>query len=296
MRLFFQTTMVVACAVSLAACGETVDGPPASEIESALKIDMPAGIEVSSVDLEAAENVGSEIEPKYRSRSRIKLRLTEDFYDRVGMVGDTALVKKTASRGDEISGILITQAEPAGENDWTVDIERLQVPNTRGQAESSFGSGGFVLENSDEHKQLVEEETAREAEEQRAQEAEEDAQRRAYFGTWQSSQPALYRRDVYLHDGKQLGVRLVLRAANGNVGEGTALFYAYGGTASGTAVPVSYVIADDLEKVRVTFPQGAEYDGLGIDIGSGVTWSLSKDGTFTNSARGRGSVIAMLAK
>jgi hypothetical protein len=295
MRSLIAKSLIVFSAFGLAACGETVDGPPASEIESALKIDMPTGVEVTSVKLEAAENVGSEIEPRYRSRSKVELRLTEDYYERVGSVDGKPLVKKTAERGDTISGVLITQSEPAGDNDWKVDIERLQVPPTRGQAESSFGDE-VIEENSDAHKEAIEAEKTKQADEERKAKEEQEASRRAFIGTWTSSQPTLRRDVVYTANDRQMGIKLNLAAPSGDVGTGTATFYTYGNETESVPVPISYVIDKSGDFARITFTERATHQGLSLSIYKDSTWYLREDGTFTDSRSGRGTWVSQLSK
>ncbi len=90
----FRKILCVTLAATLCACGSNIPGPNSDAIDSSLAMDLPAGVAIDDIDVEVAENVGSEVEPIYRTRSNVVLTLMEDFYEREGTVNDKAIVKK----------------------------------------------------------------------------------------------------------------------------------------------------------------------------------------------------------
>lgn len=262
----------------LAACGERVEGPQGEDIRSALLIDLPSGIDVESVDVQVAENTGSEIEPKYRTRSNIQLTTTEAFYELVDTIDDTPVLKEVWEEGKVFDGILITNAEPVGDDSWNVDVEKIDLPNDRSNAApaSKFGDGSFVIENSDEHKALIKKSKEAEASAEREKKNSLADAKQFFTGRWESIQPLLYRDAVWSNNGGKAAISLALTSGDGDVGTGVATIYNYLNPEESVEAPISFVVQD--EGITITFIESVRHRGLNFGIGSRSNWSLNKDG------------------
>lgn len=179
--LVSRVLVITALAFTLAACKEET-GASADQIGHAVALQLPVGLEVKSAETVASENTGTTVEPLWRARTNVALEYTQDYYEQVDTLLEKAVVERSAAKGDVIEGMVISSATPRGES-WDITLDEFSFPEVSGEAASSFGVAGFVLEGSSEHTALAaqkEEQDRKAAEEKARRDAERaEAQRKA---------------------------------------------------------------------------------------------------------------------
>ncbi len=299
MRTSIWLTTAVSALLLLSACSGNSEGASEEQIADALKMRIDRGIEVTDVTIEVTENVGDQIEPEFRARSKVELRFTEDFYERVGRVGDVAVVKQTAEDGDRFTGSLITRSTPRGES-WRVEIERFDIPRISGAAESNFAVNGFVIADSSEHQRLIEEQQERERlaqEEAERLAAEAEAAKQAKInellarieGSWSSRNPTLYNGGIFTsRDGRKMAFELTFPPATGGFGEGTVVMYDYDTPWVQLEIPMTFKVANDASHVIVNFVRDTKFEPTNFTIYRTSSLRFSPDGllSFDGSRRG----------
>lgn len=178
---WLNALIIATLAFTLAACKEET-GASADQIGHAVALQLPVGLELKSAETVASENTGTKVDPLWRARTNIALVYTQDFYERVDTLLEKTVVERTASKGDVIEGMVISSATPRGES-WDVNLDEISLPRISGEAASTFGVDGFVVDGSPEHAALVarkEEQDRKAAEEKARRDAERaEAQRKA---------------------------------------------------------------------------------------------------------------------
>ncbi|EKE82883.1 LCCL domain-containing protein [Idiomarina xiamenensis] len=297
-----QAIGLLFCAcLTLVGCSGANEGASADDIEKALMLDLKAGLSVDDVEIQVTENVGDKIDPKWRTRSTVSIRFDEDFFERVGSVADTAVVRKVASAGDTLSGSLITRSTPRGEDNWSVTIERLDMAAIPGNAASQFGVNGFVVEGSSEHETLLAqaEQQRQQAEAERLQ-AQQQAQakrqaaiqqlRQQLNGTWSATGPMLNNGAIWSNNSAQkMALEVVLPAGDEAIGEGSLVMYDYDSPWIQTVAPMSFKIADDGSAMNINLTRDTRFDALNFTLYRGTDITLNDDGLlrFPSSRRGQ---------
>lgn len=266
------------CAVS--ACSGGHEGASEQDISNALAVQLDPGLEVREVEITATEALGSEVDPRFRTRSSVTVAYEEDFYRQTGEIDGRPLLTRVAAAGDTLTGDLITVSTPRGDN-WRVQVQRVEFPPIQGRAESQFGNSRFVVEGSEEHQTLTAqlEEAEAQAEAERARKVAELSALLA--GTWRSSQPVTRDGTVYQHRGLQTGYHLSLNAPDGMVGTGTAEMYVFSQPDDSVTTDVGYVIDPSGEFATLTFNSGAYHRQLRTNAGRNMEWRLTSDGRMT---------------
>ena len=279
-----RTVILSASVLALAACGPSVEGPGENDIAEFLEMELPEGVDVENIEIVAAQNVGDEIEPVYRTRTKITLELEEDYAERVDTIGDRPVVKVVAEAGTEYEGILFTRGEPIGDSDWSVEQERLQIRSMKGRPLSSFDN--YVIEGSAEEKTAREEAKREEAAAEKRAAEELTAARKSFTGNWTASQPLTRNGSVYSSRGQQIGISFNLGANEDGFGKGTATLFDFGNPAISAQVPVNYVVDGSGRFAQVTFLERAAHDDIRTSIGSGTVYRLNPDGSANNGRWG----------
>lgn len=266
----------------LAACSASVEGPDEDAIEQHLQFATPTGYEVADVSIEAVENAGSQVDPIYRSRVLVEMRLTEEFVKLAGMVGGTAVVRPGHDEGDTFPGIIITRATPVGDG-WNIEIERDERQWLNSIPVSFYADSGFVLENSSDHDEAVRAEQRRQqqaAQEQRRRVAEI---RRHFAGTWRSTGPMLVNTQVWLRNNARAGFELTLNPVQEGLGRGVAKLYTLGDQSNSVQTGFTYQLPDGAEIADIRFDSFVNHRGLGFPLNPQATWHLDMDGTLSTN-------------
>ena len=283
--------MLLSVVFILTGCSGGQDGPSEDDIAKAMSFELPTGIEVDSVDIVVAENTGSEVEPRYKTRSEVSLKYKQDFYEKTDYLLDKDIVKKVAEKGDVITGMLISTATLSNKK-WKVSINKFDAPKFRGKAESKFGSNAFVLENSSEHKKLVEEvqrqeKLAKEKAAKAAAAAKAAKQQRiasfreAIKGTWISSKPTRYK-DAFWSNraGNRMGFLLTFPEGTEDNGEGKFTMFDYDNPFYEIGVDFSFFVNDDDNSVKINLLETTKNERLDFTIYNTTKMTFSKDGTL----------------
>ncbi len=261
--------------MALCACGKSFEGPDEGDISGLLEMELDDGIEAEDIEIIAAQNIGDEIEPVYRTRANLDLVLEEDFAERVDEIGDRPVVKVVAEKGTEYPAVLFTRAEPVGD-DWNVVIEKLQVRNRKGRPLSSYTD--YVIEGSAEEKRAIEDQKREDAEEEKRAADRLAAARRGFVGNWKASQPLKRRGSVYSQNGQQIGVSFDLKPGEDGFGRGTGRVYDLANPATFAQSDVTYTVDDSGDFATVTFLSRARHDELRFYVDEGTNFKLTSDG------------------
>jgi hypothetical protein len=290
-----RLTLLLMFALVLGACSST-PGPSGQDIGKALSLKLPTGVQVDGVDVQVSENDGSKVEPRYESRSKVKLEFSENFYDVTGHLGGKAVVKQSLAKGGTITGTLITSATPRGDDGWDIDFERIDIPHISGMAESQFQPDSFVVADSDAYKALqdklaAEQKQAQEAAAQKeAAAAKEAADRIAALqkqivGTWAAKFPMLHGNSIWAsNDNKKLGIQIRFDASDGTVGQGVGVLYDFETPALEATVPIGYVIDPSGQFVTLTFTSNVQAPGVDFRTGPNSQWKFTPDGKLVNAS------------
>lgn len=263
----------------LVGCGKSFDGPGEDKIGEFLKLNLPEGLSADDIEIQAAQNIGDEIEPKFRTRTKITLVTTEDFARRTGSVGDRPVVKIVKKKGEEIPAILFTRSEPIGDDDWNVEQERLEFkPFAGGAAMRLSMFDNYVIEGSDQEKQAIADEKARKAEEQKQHDAELAEARKAFFGTWKTNQPLMRYGSIYSGNGVQVGMSFQLDPGTDGFGTGIGRLYDFNDPSKWAQSKISYTVDGSGNFATINFSSRTQHDEIPFYISANTNWRLSKDG------------------
>lgn len=140
------------CTLLLVSCGDSA--PDSKDIRTGFASSLPSYVEIRSFEIQASETFGGKVEPRFRSRVRTTLVLSENLYAPDGKIGTRPLVRVVASKG--ASGEIFFVSESAlYEGKWHHKFRPQSKPfYLTGSPRSAFGENG-VVRDSDEHKQIV---------------------------------------------------------------------------------------------------------------------------------------------
>ena len=116
-RSFFALIAIFLAAGSLVACSES--GPSTDDISKAIRENLPAFISLNDFSVEATENLGSETEPKFKSRIIGELVFLDDTFERVGQVGGVPILKKLIAKGTTRKAFGYSTSTMV-QNKWTI--------------------------------------------------------------------------------------------------------------------------------------------------------------------------------
>lgn len=281
--------LAASCAAfALSSCGPSFEGPQSEDIDQFLEMELPEGYDAQDIEIQAAQNVGDEIEPIYRTRTKMNLVLEEDFAEVVDYVGERPVVKITKEKGTEIPAILFTRGEPIGSDDWKVQSERLNYKRFGGVALSSIENP--IIKGSSEEKTAVEAAKKQAAEEEREEKAKIAAAQKAFVGNWKASQPLMTYGSVYSSNGVQVGISFNLGPNNDGFGKGTGSVYDFNKPSVAARSDVTYTVNDDGSLARVTFLSRAQHEAVPWYISQDTSFNLTSDGNVTVGGYGRWSI------
>lgn len=279
---FYQAKLLSLSVLALGACGESFDGPGESDLQEFLKLELPEGVLIDDIEIVAAKNEGDEIEPSYRTRSKVSLTLAEDFAEQIDIVGDRPVVKIVANKGSDIDAVIFTRSSPIGDDDWDIEGERVQIRTLKGQPLSSFGE--YVVKGSPEEKAAREDQKRAQADEERAAAAKLAAAQKSFQGKWAAVQPLTRSGSVFSRNGTQIGISFDLGANDNGFGQGTGRVYNYANPSIFAESPITYVVRPDGTSAQITFTGMARHDDLPFYIASDSSWTLSGDGSVDGGA------------
>ena len=257
-----------------------MEGPDSDKISEFMKMKLPEGLEADDIEIQAAQNVGDEIEPVYRTRVKLELELTDDVAKQVDTVGDHPVVKIVKKKGAEFPAIAFLRSTPIGSDDWKIQMERLEYKQFPGKALSSFDN--YVIDGSAEEKKAVEEKKAADAKEKREAEAKLAEARRHYVGNWQATQPMTHYGSVWTRGGHQIGIKLTLAAGDNGFGTGTATLYDFNRPSISATGKINYLVKNNGDSATITHLERIQNPDLPFSASSGSTWRLTSDGEMSN--------------
>jgi hypothetical protein len=153
--LFCMIPALVLLSVLLVACGDHA-GPPAQELRQQVANHIQPIWRVDSFTIEASENEGSNVEPRYRSRFRADVSTVDATYESVGRFANADVLRQVRPAGyrETIHGF--TSARLV-EGSWRVQVDiQSGRHGGSGRLRSAF-PGRTVIENSPELRAMQEE-------------------------------------------------------------------------------------------------------------------------------------------
>ena len=127
----------------LAACSRS--GPSKDHLRDALATALPAYLTIAAFDLEASENVGTEVEPLYRGRFRANIEFRVDTFSRTNVEQAVVFLRKVRSAGDEIQLFGKTQSGLyAGAWKSSVTLEGVDM-SALGEPRTSFSAARTII-------------------------------------------------------------------------------------------------------------------------------------------------------
>lgn len=259
----------------LAACGPKFDGPSEKDIADFLVMQLDDGIAVEGVDIVAAQNVGDQIEPVYRTRSNVELVLEQDFAELVEYVGEQPVVKITVPKGTSVPAQLFTRAEPIGES-WDLSMEKIDIRKIKGGPLSNFDD--YVIEGSKD------EAAARVAQKEMEKQAEReilaarDNARKSFFGTWKTSRPVMGPRGVWQSNGDPLTVEVNFKPGTDGAGTGTMTLKNINKKSDSATGAITYVIEEGEQRAVISVSQNIALPSGDSWITAPSTWYLYSGG------------------
>lgn len=289
------------------ACSDILDGPTEEDIATQLAFELPAGVEVDSVEIIVSENVGSEVEPRYRNRSKATLSLTEDRVELADTYDDKFIVRKVMDGGVEFDVTLITTAALANEK-WKIKLDKLEGRQITGSPIGQFVEGTYAYEGTDEEAQIIEayeakveaeklaaQEEARrqyaEAEAARAKALADQVARVAAFrefmaGTWVSIAPVTRNKDIYqTRSGDTASVELNFEEGKGATGKVKVKLFVTDDVADEIILNANFRVADSGEFATLYLNSRADHRTLNWSFRE--NWTFNKQGLFETGRRTR---------
>lgn len=147
----FASIVVIGC-VFLSSCSQEPQ-PSNSDIEKALVKELPAFTRVSSLSVEAKQNLGTNVEPVWQARIRATIAVASDTFALESENSEVSFVRPVKRSGEsiEVFGKSVSELY-AGAWRTTVELEGQPIA-TLGQPLSTFGSKKVVARGSQEEKQ-----------------------------------------------------------------------------------------------------------------------------------------------
>jgi hypothetical protein len=160
MWMFFRMILTVGIlSILLLACGDQ-PGPPAQELRQQVEHRVQPIWRVNSFTIEASENEGTNVEPRYRSRFRADVSTVEATYESVGHFANAEILRQVRPAGHRETIHGFTSARLV-DGSWRVqvDIQGDRLAGV-GRLRGAF-PGRTVIENSPELRAMQEEWSAR---------------------------------------------------------------------------------------------------------------------------------------
>lgn len=143
--------------VMASGCGSQDVGPSDKRISKAIQVELPGFLELNELNIEASENVGSEVEPIVRTRFSGALRLREPLYQVERTILGKSVLSEVVSQGEEVKLFGVSTAELQQEQ-WRVEFDDIDLsPKLAGESLGSFRTGEFVFAGSTEEAALINE-------------------------------------------------------------------------------------------------------------------------------------------
>lgn len=285
----------LAISLSVLGCSEVHEGASENEIRDRLALDLPTGIEVADVEIIASENVGSEVEPIYRSRANVTLRYAQDFYaptDEYNL-DDAIMVRELAEEGDELDGDVIAMAILSGRDQWDISIERRNFPTIFGEAESTFGVSKLLIEGTSAYNRAKREQDAFLEKEQREFVAKTEKLKSAFSGQWKSTEPVKYDDRVWKgRDNLTVGYSIRLVRAEDYIGYGEVRMYPFERPSDFVKAELEYELNVPAENISLKFGRSKRHKSLGTFINTS-TWEMKLNGSMTQP---KGKLTARVSK
>jgi len=148
-RLPASIGSIAVIGVLLAGCGGE-HKPSESELRGALVATLPDHLEVTDFNVEAMQNEGNEVEPRFIARFNASVEVTDTLYERDGRGRDPVFLQKTGDVGDSAdlfgkSMSILYQGK--WQHDVGIDGNTLRE---LGQPRSVFAGAKTIVRGSDE--------------------------------------------------------------------------------------------------------------------------------------------------
>jgi len=150
-RILASISIATVWAVLLTGCGGE-NKPGESELRGALVAALPEHLKVTDFNVEAMQNEGNEVEPRFIARFNASAEVTDALYERDGRGRDPVFLKKTGETGD-VTELFGKSMSVLYQGKWEHDV-RIDGNTLRelGQPRSAFAGANTIVRGSDEEK------------------------------------------------------------------------------------------------------------------------------------------------
>ncbi len=148
-RVLASIGSVVVFGVLLTGCGGE-NKPSETELRDALVGALPDHVKVTDFNVEAMQNEGNEVEPRFIARFNASVEVTDALYERDGRGRDPVFLKKTGEAGDEadlFGKSMSILYEGTWQHNVGIDGNTLRE---MGQPRSDFAGAKTIVRGTDE--------------------------------------------------------------------------------------------------------------------------------------------------
>lgn len=173
----FYFVILLMMAIIITGCNSNSEEPSTEDIQNNFSLKLPAYWEVTSLNIEVSENVGTKVEPVIQSRFIADIELTTNTYKYAEKLEDATIISQIANEGLEkkVYGIS-TSRKKAGS--WKINFKFENNPITNlGKPKDFFEGNKVIVEGSSEEEALKEAIAKRKSEEERLRREKEEKRR-----------------------------------------------------------------------------------------------------------------------
>ncbi len=138
-------------------CGNSNKGPSDNTLEQQFSVNLPAYFSVSSFDVKASENMGTDVEPIYKARYEATIKLGADTYDIDHGNEDVTFLKPLFQEGEKrtIYGIATATLQ---EGKWVIQFAMDNNPISQmGKPKDFFNARKIIIVGSKEESEFNDE-------------------------------------------------------------------------------------------------------------------------------------------
>jgi hypothetical protein len=144
--------LIVVFCLMLVSCSKDPlsSGPDGADLKKRFSTELPAYVGVDSFDVQASENIGSKVEPKFVSRFKATIKLNADTFLESGREGTVVFVAPHLKSGEkrEVYGKAVSGYH-GGSWQTAFQLDSNPVPGL-GTPRDAFGATRVIVKNSEE--------------------------------------------------------------------------------------------------------------------------------------------------
>ncbi|WP_077285478.1 cell envelope integrity protein TolA [Cognaticolwellia aestuarii] len=150
-KIFCSFALIIA----LTGCLQSTSEPNVNDISDAIKFKLPNKFILKELKIDVQQNLGNEVEPKYATRFRGTVTLTENLYKIEYKILGKDVLSKTSDKNTDYEIFGTTNSKLALDK-WQVSVDNIDIqPLPTGKSLTNWGTTNFVISGSPGEKSLV---------------------------------------------------------------------------------------------------------------------------------------------